>query len=164
MLTTVSDLDNLEFKIIKEQWNEYELKDGTKIRGRIFLTRISENKNTPRPQNLKPGEQVVDYQFQIQNHFEVFTPKNLLGIPTLPLPAVNEISESMKELVESLTYNEPWNTYEIIKNGTIIKVKLVVNDIYKVKDKYDALGNPYYLLINGPLFDVKPNTSKQKFA
>lgn len=163
-MTTASDLDNLEFNVIKEGWNEYELKDGTKIRGRMFLTRISENKNAPKPQDLKPGEQVVDYQFQIQKHFEVFAPKHLLGSPTLPLPTPDAITDDMKQEVDPITHSEPWNTYEILKNGSILRAKLVVSEFYKIKDKFDGLGQPYYLMKNGPIFDAKMNKSKEKFA
>jgi hypothetical protein len=162
-LVTSSDLDNIEFKIIKEVWNEYELKDGTKIKGRMFLTRISENKNIPKP-DLKPGQQVVDYRFAFVKHFETFAPKEQLGNPTLPLPQVNQLTPDMMQEVEPLTHSEPWNIYEIVKNGTIIKAKLVVSDFYKVINKFDALGNPYYAMKNGPVFDVKPNVDKQKFA
>ena len=163
-MVTATDLDNLEFNVIKETWNEYELKDGTKIRGRLFLTRISENKNAPKPKNLKPGQHAVDYAFQIQKHFEVFAPNELIDKPTLPLPPINSITDDMKQEVDPLTYSEPWNVYEIIKNGTIIKMKLVVSEFHEVKNEFDALGQPYYIMKNGPVFDVKMNVSKQKFA
>lgn len=162
-MVTASDLDNIEFNVIKEAWNEYELKDGTKIRGRMFLTRISENKNLPKPE-LKPGQQVVDYNFAFGKHFEVFAPKDQLGNPTLPLPQVNQINQDLLQEVDPLTHSEPWNIYEIIKNGTVIKAKLVVSDFYKVKNTFDGLGQPYYVMKNGPVFDAKPNSSKQKFA
>ena len=163
-MATASDLDNLEFNVIKERWNEYEMKDGTRIRGRMYLSRISENKNSPKPKNLKPDEKVADYQFSIQKHFEVFAPKALLKEPTLPLSSPKDISPDMMQEVEPLTYSEPWNTYEIIKNGVVVKVKLVVSEFHQVKDKFDALGQPFYMMKNGPIFDVKMNTSKEKFA
>ena len=163
ILTTTADLDNLEFKIIKETWNDYELKDGTKIRGRMFITRIAENKNSPIPKDQKPGEQIVDYSFSFGKHFEVFSPKDQIGEPT-PIPPLDQISEDKKIEVDPLLMSEPWNIYEIIKNGTIIKAKLVVSEIFKVNDIFDKFGQPYYILKNGPVFDAKLNTDKKKFA
>jgi hypothetical protein len=162
-LVTASDLDNIEFKIIKEVWNEYELKDGTKIKGRMFLTRIIEDKNSPKPQ-LKPGEQVIDLRFSFAKHFETFAPKDQLGAPTIPLPQIDQINQDDLQEVDPITHSEPWNVYEIIKNGTVVKAKLVVSEFFKIKNKFDNLGQPYYLMKNGPVFDVKPNTSTQKFA
>ena len=59
-MTTSQDLDNLEFRIVEEVWNEYELKDGTKIRGRTYISRIAENKNAQRPPEIKPGAGFAD--------------------------------------------------------------------------------------------------------
>ena len=162
-MTTTSDLDNLDFKVIKEIWNEYELKDNTKIRGRMFLTRISENKNKPRPATTNPKDQFVDYQFSFSKHFEVFAPKDQVRTPT-KIPNVNEISQDKKIEVDPLTMSEPWNIYEVVKNGTIIKAKLVVSEIFRVDGVYDQFGQPYYILKNGPVFDAKINTDKNKFA
>lgn len=163
ILTTTSDLDNLEFKVIKEIWNEYELKDGTKIRGRMFLTRIAEDKNKPKPATTNSKEQIVDFQFSFSKHFEVFAPKDQLSAPT-KIPSVKEIAEDKKMEVDPITMSEPWNIYEVIKNGTIIKAKLVVSEIHRVNDIYDQFGQPYYILKNGPVFDAKINTDKKKFA
>ncbi len=33
------DFEEMEFTIENEEWNEYELKDGVRIRGRIILTK-----------------------------------------------------------------------------------------------------------------------------
>ena len=163
-MVTAADLDNIEFKIIKEAWNEYELKDGTKIRGRAFLTRISENKNPkPRP-GAKPGEPINEYQKSLQKNFQVFATEINKGKPTSPIPQPQEIpKESMQEM-DPLTYSEPWNVYEVIKNGTIIKIKLVVNKISKVKDVYDGFGEPYHIINNAPLFNVEPQKDKRKFG
>ena len=130
----------------------------------MFIARIGENKNSPPPKDLKPGQLSVDYQFSFQKHFETFAPKELIDTPTSPLPNVNAIPPDMLKEVEPLTYNEPWNKYEVIKNGTIIKAKLVISEFHKVKDTFDPMGQPFYVMKNGPVFDIKANTSKQKFA
>lgn len=164
MMSTSADLDNIEFRIIKEDWNEYELKDGTKIRGRAFLTRIAENKNPkPRP-DAKPGESINEYQMSIQKNFQVFASEINKGKPSKLIPPPKEIPKESIQEMEPLTNSEPWNTYEVIKNGTIIKIKLVVHKISKVKDVYDGFGEPYHIVNNAPVFSIEPQKDKRKFG
>jgi hypothetical protein len=163
LLTSISDIDELEFKPIEEVWNEYELKDGTKIKGRTFVTRVAEIKNAPRPPNADPKSISVNLNVTLEKNFQVFAPKERKSNPT-QIPDVNTIPEDQKEEVKVLTYSEPWNTYEIIKNGTIVRVKIVVSDVYRIKNVYDQFGQPFYMIKNSPIFDFKPNQKKEKFA
>jgi len=48
-METPDELDNIEFKIIKENWNIYEFNDDTKLHARIFLSRLTEKKNAIPP-------------------------------------------------------------------------------------------------------------------
>ena len=41
------DFEEMEFTIENEEWNEYELKDGARIRGRIILNRIIRDPYNP---------------------------------------------------------------------------------------------------------------------
>jgi len=86
------------------------------------------------------------------------------GKPTIPLPSANQVPDEQKEEVDILTSNEPWNVYEVIKNGLVIRIKLVFSEVYKVKDVYDQFGEPYYIVKNGPMIDYKPAKGNQKFA
>jgi hypothetical protein len=40
---------------------------------------------------------------------------------------------------------EDWNTYQL-KDGTILKVKLVLAGVVRLNNKYDPLGNPVYMI------------------
>ena len=40
---------------------------------------------------------------------------------------------------------EDWNTYRL-KDGTVLKVKLVLVGVVRLKDKYDPMGNPVYMI------------------
>lgn len=162
-MASVSDLDNLEFNIKKEQWNEYELKDGTKIKARIFLTRMDENKNIQHESSASKGV-TGQYSISVQNNFQVFALPHKKGNPTLPLPNVNEIKEDQKEEAEILTSSEPWNIYEILKNGMIVRIKLVLSDVFRVKDCYDQFGEPYFIIKSGPVFDYKIPDRPERFA
>jgi len=163
-METPDEFDNLEFKIIKENWNTYEFNDDTKLRARIFLSRLTEKKNAIPPKDLKPDEVFGHYNISFNTNFQVFAMSHNKGKPTIPLPPVNQISEQQKAEVDILTSNEPWNVYEIIKNGMVVRIKLVFSDVYKVKDVYDQFGEPYYIVKNAPLIDYKPPNRKEKFA
>ena len=41
------DFEEMEFTIENEEWNEYELKDGVRIRGRIILNKIIRDPYNP---------------------------------------------------------------------------------------------------------------------
>ncbi len=163
-METADELDNIEFKIIKEDWNIYEFNDDTKLRARIFLSRLTEQKNATPPKDLKPDQHFGKYNISFNTNFQVFAMPHNKGKPTIPLPQVNQISDQQKEEVNILTSNEPWNVYEIIKNGMIIRIKLVFSEVYKVKDVYDQFGEPYYIIKNAPIIDYKPTNRKEKFA
>jgi len=163
-MSSPDEIDIIDFKIIKEGWNEYEINDDTILRARIFLTRLAEKKNATPPHDLKPGEKFGEYQISAQNNFQVFAKDRNKGKPTLPLPPINQIKENEKEEMELLTSSEPWNTYEVLKNGMIVRIKLVVSEIYRVKDKFDQFGEPYLIVKSSPVFDYKPPKGKEKFA
>lgn len=40
---------------------------------------------------------------------------------------------------------EHWNEY-LIDDGSVVRVKLVVTEIMRIDDEYDAEGNPVYLV------------------
>lgn len=163
-METPDELDNIEFKIIKEDWNTYEFNDDTKLRARIFLVRLTETKNVTPPKDLKPNEVIGQYNISFNTNFQVFAMSHNKGKPTIPLPPANQITDQQKQEVDILTSNEPWNVYEIIKNGMVIRIKLVFSEVYKVKDVYDQFGEPYYIVKNAPIIDYKPPNRKEKFA
>lgn len=48
------------------------------------------------------------------------------------------------EFVAFTPINEDWNEYRV--GDYIIKTKLVVSEIFRVKDQLDQMGNPVFLL------------------
>lgn len=47
------------------------------------------------------------------------------------------------EPVEVTKSTEPWSTYEL-KDGSTVKLKIILVDIGKAVDQYDEGGNPIY--------------------
>lgn len=132
------DIDDQEFQIEKEEWNTYELKDGVRIKGRIILLRVAKDRHSP------PGQ----YGVQSQNIFVTYAPSGLKGAPSTP-PATENIKQSDMYPVEVLNSNEVWNIYKILNTGDRIKIKLVATEVFRVKDAYDQLGQPYYIVTSG---------------
>lgn len=61
--------------------------------------------------------------------------------PTLPLPDGSQMPTTEIGFRSS---GEHWNEY-LADDGTVIKIKLVVTDVYRVDGRYDGDGNPLYL-------------------
>ena len=57
--------------------------------------------------------------------------------------------------VEFQTRKEDWNEYQLM-DGTVIKMKLVVSEIFRVDGVYDNAGNPTYQIKSTNLPVVKP--------
>ena len=57
--------------------------------------------------------------------------------------------------VEFQTRKEDWNEYQLM-DGTVIKMKLVVSQIFRVDGVYDTDGNPTYQIKSTNLPVVKP--------
>ena len=49
------------------------------------------------------------------------------------------------QLVEVTQGGERWNEY-LLEDGTIMKVKLVLTNVYRAEGQYDAEGNPIYIV------------------
>jgi hypothetical protein len=57
-----------------------------------------------------------------------------------------------------LSSNEKWNVYRIIKNGKIVKAKLVVDEVYRLHDEYDQMSMPSYEVASSQLIVPAKNT------
>ena len=49
------------------------------------------------------------------------------------------------EVVDVSQSGERWNEY-LLEDGTILKVKLVLTNVYRIEGQHDAEGNPVYIL------------------
>jgi len=53
--------------------------------------------------------------------------------------------EKEAELIEIQQASEHWNQY-LLSDQTVIKVKLVATEVWRVDDEWDPEGNPVYLV------------------
>ena len=141
-----------DFDVEKEQWNEYELKDGTRVKGKLVVTRIIRRPITP------PNT----YDTIAQAMFTVTTEASRRKPPSPPLtpdelaqinlPGPNE----MKIPMEVLTYAERWNQYHLTATDEMLRIKMVLIDIYRIPDRYDELGEPIHSFVTGTIVAPLP--------
>lgn len=134
------DLEVLDFEIVDEDWNKYDLADYTVLKARIVLARIGRPKFGPTGQ----------FSLASQTLFAVTAPPEKRGAP-MEIPPKSELEGLQKEPVKILTSSEPWNKYRIPKTGDILQIKLVVSEVFRVKDRFDTFGEPFYFVTSGPL-------------
>jgi len=137
------DTEVLDFEVIEEYWNEYELEDNSKLCGRTVLIRA-----------IRPriGAITKQYGLSFNNVFTITAPPDQRGKPGPPLTPEEitvkpeDISSGLKIPIRVIRHNEPWNIYRIEKTMDMFEVKLVVQAVYRVKDRFDQFGEPAYVI------------------
>jgi len=142
-LAPPEDFEVLEFEVLEEDWNKYELEDYTLIKARLIPTRIERPKRGPAAQVSISATPI----------FSVFAQKRGPRGETPP----QETWQTLEKIpVKIITSSEPWNKYRIPKTGDVIQVKLIVSEVFRVKDKFDNFGEPFYILTHSQV--VSPVT------
>jgi len=138
----IEEFQDVDFDIEKEDWNSYMLEDGTKLRIRTIVLRIQKALGKP-----KPG-QAQQFRVKTQNIAVISAPPKLKGPPSTEPYTPEQLIHMDKEQVNVTPYYEPWNVYRF-KDNSGVKVKLVLSDVYRIKDKYDADGEPQHVVQSG---------------
>jgi hypothetical protein len=147
----------LEFKIIREDWFIYKLKDGSILKVKPVLVKVFET-----DQVGPDGKKIL--AFIGQNIVTVSSPENLKGMATLPLPSPTDALKLDKEEVEidKPVYEPQWNIYKL-ENGEKIKTKIVITHVYRIKGKYDETGDPYYVIQSSTIVGSSPEREVEPF-
>ena len=141
------DYEEMEFTIENEEWNEYELKDGTRIKGRVVLQKLLRDPNNPNLFNFNVSKAM----------WVVYAPSTLRSKPNYnPTEKPAEKFE-----VHVNRSNEPWNIYRVSKTGQKLRIKLVVTEVSRFVDKFDNQGLPVYDVPNGISIAVSKSDVKQ---
>ncbi|MEM2101321.1 MAG: hypothetical protein QXS98_05280 [Candidatus Nitrosocaldus sp.] len=135
----------IDFDVLNEPWNVYELSDGSRLRARLVLLNVL---NTGQYDNL--GKPI--YQTAHTTLFVVRAPKELKGTPTIPLPDPSELLDYVSDVSISKPLIDNWNTYSL-DNGATLKIKLIITSI-KRSSKYDLFGEPIYVINSQPVVDL----------
>lgn len=136
--------EELDFEIIKENWNTYKLNDESKLKARIILTRIF---NAKRPQEFG---------------FEFSTPIFVISCPQEKRGERNKepkqadydkIPKDEVQIKDESAY-EKWNEYKIPKLDKILKIKYSISAIRRLRDRYDNNGYPFYIVTGAPAITI----------
>jgi hypothetical protein len=57
------------------------------------------------------------------------------------------------QLVEVSNASETWNQY-LLTDGTVLKLKVIVTEIWRLEGEYDNDGNPLYVVRSGNVLAV----------
>ncbi len=132
-----------DFEVVKEEWNEYSLNDGARIKIKFAVTRIIRRNTTP------PNT----YEITGNAQLVVITDPNHRGEPALLTPEEQREfatgGPANKIPVNVLTHSEVWNQYHLIRTDEVLRVKLILVDVYRLPDKYDDIGEPMYYITTG---------------
>ena len=134
------DFEEMEFTIENEEWNEYELKDGVRIRGRIILNKIIRDPYNPNTFSFDFAKPIWAVSAPIASRGE----SNLNGVE----------KDASKFEVHVDRNHEPWNVYRIVKTDQKVKVKLTATEVNRWADKYDKRGLPVYDVPNQVSFNI----------
>ena len=64
-------------------------------------------------------------------------------VSKVPVGEKQELKDAV--LVDAVESKEPWAEYQL-SDGSSIKIKSMLLEIWRVKDEYDSEGNPLYVL------------------
>jgi hypothetical protein len=169
----IKTFDEVKFEIERENWNEYELIEGSHrvtLRMRAVLTKIlkpkiMKMKEPPMigvPEGMQPPltAPTQELQLNFQNIVVVSEcPAILMGKPTPPI-SPSELNKIATEEVEVHPFNEEWNIYKTEDNVTL-KIKLIVSSVRRAKGKFDKLGYPFYVVQSTNAIVPSPPKSKK---
>ena len=58
------------------------------------------------------------------------------------------------ELIEVVKADEPWTQYDL-SDGSVLRVRIVLSEIVRIDNEYDADGNPSYYFKASPVLSVR---------
>jgi hypothetical protein len=130
----------LDFEVRKEGWSVYALDDGNKIRARAMLVSVRGEHATPQEGDVMIPETSVTVK--------VDSPPNRRG-PKGSNPTPEELADPKThggEEVDVSNSNEPWNEYRIVGAAFKVRMKLVLNRVFRIRERFDVVGDPVYVV------------------
>jgi len=152
IVATAEEEKLIDFKVINEEWNQFELEDGTIIRTKFVLVNIISKGQ------VRKG--VYRGVFTLENVSGVFSPIGLRGPPGRKY-SVDELKKhiTQRNLKFKQTLDGGWNEYETEK--AIFQVQTILRSVDKTS-LFDSAGMPGYVLNFEHIITSKPKTKSIK--
>ena len=133
----------LDFKVIKEFWDMYQLTDGTRLKNRVILTGVKKLINDSKKTTDNIPNRGNEYEFDFQSIQSFIFSNKSKGSSHTKTYTKQELELSYKIETPFNTISEKWNEYIINDDGTRLKLKSTVTQIQK-SDIVLQNGDPIY--------------------
>ena len=134
----------LDFNVVKEFWDVYDLNDGTKLKNRVILTGVKKlNINNIDIDNDGKSNKSNEYEFDFQSIQSFIFSEKSKGNPHTNTYKKQELDASYKIEVPYSAVSEKWNEYTVNDDGTKLKLKSAVTDVKK-SNIFLQNGDPIY--------------------
>lgn len=135
----------VNYKPLREDWNVYELRDGTIILLKFVLIKLK---------LAEEDEEPVNIDLNSQNIVGILTRQDLCGEPGTRKYGRKELEKSVvEEDIDFKPIEESWNEYKL-EDGRKLFFKLVLTMASRT-DKFDNRGEPIYLTQSQLLTKIK---------
>lgn len=136
----------LSFEILKEEWNYYELEDGTLLSVKTVLINVFKEGVDEKGRPI--------YSFSWTNIIGAVSPPQLRGPPSRKRYTPEELEDSIdKEELKFTPLKEGWSEYRL-EDKTRLFIKPILVEVSRTK-KYDSRGTPIYITNIQPIVKVK---------
>jgi hypothetical protein len=131
------DTSEIDFAVEKEDWNIYELDDGTILKIRPVLLRLLK---TEAPPGFGKGK---GFGVMAQNLLVVTATPDKKGQPSTGPHPPEVMDKAPKTNVGFKENKWVWNSY-LLPDNTRLKIRLVVTSVVRAEGLFDVFGNPIY--------------------
>ena len=140
----VPDGKPVDFEILKEPWNKYELKDGSTLKTRFILKKVL-------VKNL--SESKANFGFDGQNLSVIMCDDDWKGEPDKKAYSTVDLKNALEKEIRYDTLLEEWNEY-LVDDGTRIRLKTTVTNVNRTT-LYDNTGDRIYLVETNVMMNIK---------
>ena len=134
----------IDFEVIDEPWNKYELNDQSTLKTRYILKTVLRSLVNGKNNYRGDGIPITI----------IIVPSKLKGEPDKKNYSPKELQENIdKGDMKFRIVHEEWNEY-LLDDGTTIRMKSTLTNISRTK-KRDRNGDPIYNVQNNILIQVK---------
>ena len=142
----MAKIRTINFEIIKEPWNKYQISDNSVLRTRTILKKV---------ERITEGEK-ISFTMDAQTLTVVDADETLRGTPSRKVNTKEELMKSIeKEDMRYDTLSQEFNEYQL-DDGTKIKIFTHVSKIARTSLK-DAKGDPIYSVASSSSIEIKPS-------